>query len=55
VGILPERTLHLPQMTMTSGVENMPFYMGKRLLCWGSRSLLTALDGWVSAGPSYVR
>ena len=30
--LLPARTLHLPEMTMTNGVENMPFHMGKRLL-----------------------
>jgi hypothetical protein len=41
--LLPERTLHLPEMTMTSGVENVPLHMAKRLL--QRRSL--SLDGMV--------
>jgi hypothetical protein len=32
IDLLPERTLHLPEMTMTSGVENMPLHKGKQLL-----------------------
>jgi hypothetical protein len=32
IDLFPKKTLHLPEMMTTSGAENMPPHLGKRLL-----------------------